>query len=354
MRRKAAATWQVVAVVIAVLVVAAGGYYYYATVISPAPAVTPENRLVVYGSVDATDMQGALNSFKSKYPSVSVDYEQMTPPAGLTRITSEVAGNKTTADATIFTNSITVQLQTGNYLSSYNSSERSAYPSDSKDAKGYWTAVVLLPTVFAYNTQQLNKSTIPTTLAALTNPQLRGKVTMHDITVGSTGTQYMLSLVPILGNSTWTSFVQNLQANVHPVLNPSVGAISDNVASGQYAIGIIAFLHDVLKLKSQGAPIDWFLPAGIPLLTVPSSVGILKAAQHPNAAKLFVDFILSTTGQKAIGNVVVRIPARPNVGATYSLESVAQGLQVVYYPSSSVVAQARTWAAKFKALGFGT
>jgi len=354
------AGWQVAAIVV-VIIVAASGAYYYSTTVAPSggtsttsgPTIVPEGNLAIYGSVAATDIQGALNAFKSRYPSVTVDYEEMTPPVGFTRITGEISGNKPTADVAFFTNTIELQLASDNYLISYNSSERSAYSSDYKDTKGYWTTAVLIPTVFAYNTQLITKSALPSTLTDLASPQWRGKVTMHDITIGSTGTQYMLSLVPILGNSTWTTFVQSLQANVHPTLNSATSAVADNVASGQYQIGLIAFLQDVLRLKLQGAPIDWFLPQGVPMMTALSSVGILKAAQHPNVARLFIDFILSATGQKALGDAVVRIPARPNVGAKYSLENVAQGQKIVLYPTASVVAQARTWGANFKAMGFG-
>ena len=346
--------WKFIAVIVAVVVIVGTGYAVYYYTQSQTPTYNAESKLVIYSSVDATSMQSSLNVFKSKYPTIDVDYEEMIPPAGFTRITSEVAANKSTADVSLITNSITIQLQTGGHLASYNSTERGAYPDNYKNARGFWTAAVLLPTVFSYNTQLLNKSSLPTTLSALTSPQWKGKVIMHDVTVGSTGTQYMLSLVPILGNQTWTNFVKDLAANVHPTLTGDLGAVSNNVASGQYQIGIIAYLHDVLRLKSQGAPIDWFLPSGVPLLTVPSSVAMLKAAEHPNAAKLFIDFILSMAGQQTLGNAVVRIPARPNVGATYSLENVGHGEQVVFYPASSVVAQAKTWAAKFKQMGFGS
>lgn len=310
--------------------------------------------LVVYGSVDAPNMRGVVNAFQSKYPYISVDYEEMTPPVGFTRITTELAGNKPSADISLFTNSITVQLQTGGYLTSYNSSERSAYPSSYQDTQGFYTAAVLLPTVFAYNTQLVQKSALPQTLSDMTNPQWRGKVIMHDITLGSTGTQYLVSLQPIVGNQTWTSFVQSLAANVHPTLNSDTAAISNNVASGQYSIGVIAYLHDVLRLKAQGAPIDWFLPSGVPLLTAPSSAALLKTAQHSAAAKLFIDYLLSSAGQTVLGNSNVRIPARPGITATYSLQSVSQGQTVVFYPTATVVAQARTWATYFKSLGFGS
>ncbi len=345
-------TTKVAAIVIAILVVAGGSYYAY-NVLKAGSSVTPESHLVVYGSIKATDVQGVISSFGSKFPSVTVDYQEMTPPVGYTRITSEVAGNKSTADLTLFTNSITVQLVTGHYLASYNSSERSAYPANYQDSKGYWTAAALIPTVIAYNTQLLNKSTIPTTLADLSSARWKGKVIMHDVTIGSTGTQYLVSLASVVGNQTWTTFVQNLATNVHPTLTSDTTAVSASVASGQYQIGIIAYLQDVLKLKSQGAPVDWYLPSGVPLMTVISSAALMKVAQHPIAAKLFVDFILSATGQKALGDAVVRIPARPSAGAAYSLESVAQGQQVVFYPTDQVVAAARAWGTKFKQLGFG-
>ena len=62
-----------------------------------------------------------------------------------------------------------------------------------------------------------------------------------------------------------------------------------------------------------GAPIDWV--AFEPVIPQPATpVGITKAARHPNAAQLFVDFVLSREGQevlKSVGRFSTRIDVEP-------------------------------------------
>lgn len=331
-----------------ILLIIAGATAAYYFLSNPLPS----GGITVYGSIDANDMQPLLNAFESRYPSIAVTYTEMTPPTAFTRITSEVNANQSSADAVVLSNPILKNLAKGGYVLSYNSSERSAYREGYKDSKGYWTAAFQLPTAFAYNTQLVDKNSMPQTFEDLTNPKWRGKVIMHDITIGSVGTQMILSLEPVLGNESWTGFVQQLEANVHPTLTPDLGAISSEVARGEYSIGIIAFVHDVIELKEQGAPIDWFLPSGIPLPATLSSVSIVRTTTNLPAAQVFLDFVLSVEGQQTIGNTPVRIPARPSVTAKYTIESIAPNMEILLYPSDEVATQARSWGNKFKQMGY--
>jgi ABC-type Fe3+ transport system substrate-binding protein len=48
----------------------------------------------------------------------------------------------------------------------------------------------------------------------------------------------------------------------------------------------------------KGAPVDWTTLG--PALVVPVAYGVANRAPHPNAAKLFVDFVLSKEGQQLV------------------------------------------------------
>jgi iron(III) transport system substrate-binding protein len=49
-------------------------------------------------------------------------------------------------------------------------------------------------------------------------------------------------------------------------------------------------------MKERGAPIDWTALGPVPAIMV--GAGLATGAPHPNAAKLFLEFILSREGQK--------------------------------------------------------
>ena len=337
--------------VAAVLVIAAVALaaVYYELFLTPKSPVT----LTVYGSVDTSDLQAVIKDFQGNYSYITVNYVEMTPPTAFSRITTELQANQSSADIAFITKSLMAPLKFAGDLIPYNSSQLSNYPSGYFDTQGYYAAAILLPVVFSYNTQLVNSSALPQTLSDLTSPAWKGKVIMLDPTLGSTGTQYLLSLLPYAGgNSTWTSWVQSLATNVQPTVTPDTTAVAQGVAAGTYSIGIVTYLHDVIRLKSQGAPINFFLPQGVPLLTAPSDIGIVKGTKHLAEAKLFEDFMLSENAQLVIGNSAVRFPAFPGLNANHTIEKVVPGANVVFFPAPTVSAEAKTWGTKFKSMGF--
>lgn len=381
MRRAGASnTAKAIAVVVALVVVAAAVYAALAfgpqtqTGSSPSGGTTSQTStststqtaitlslnvpvtLTIYGTVDTTDMQTLIKDFQGNYSWIAVNYVQLTPPAALTRIKSEQAGNKSTADMVFITNSVINVMKSGGMLTSYNSSQVSNYPAGYYDPAGNWAAAILLPVVFSYNTQALSTATLPTFLG-LTDPSWANKVTILNPSLGSTGTQYLLSLVPVVGNQTWTNWVAQLETNVKPSSNSDTTAIAHNVASGQFQVGVFTYLHDVIRLRSEGANINWFLPklsngSSIPLLTALQSVAILKGTPHMQAAQLFENFVLSKAGQLIIGNSAVRIPAMPGLSTPYSLDKVAPNANIVFFPTPAVSASASAWGTRFRALGY--
>jgi iron(III) transport system substrate-binding protein len=336
------------AILVAVAIVIGGAYYFYYLAAPRTQQVT----LKVYGSVKTQDMQAVLKDFQGNYSYITVVYQEYTPPQAFSKITAELAAHNSTADVVFITNSLMNSLKSAGDLVSYNSSQSVNYPANYHDPKGFFATAVLLPVVFSYNTQLVTSANLPKTIDDLTNPSWKGKVIMFDITIGSTGTQYMLSLVPILGNATFTTWAKALATNVQPTLSADTTAIADDVAAGQYSIGIVTYLHDVVKLQSEGAPIGWFLPQGIPLLTAPSSLGIVKGTSHLSEAELFEDFILSKNAQQVIGNTAVRFVAYPGLAVKYTISAVAPNETVIFFPTPQVSSQARTFGSIFKSWGY--
>ena len=58
---------------------------------------------------------------------------------------------------------------------------------------------------------------------------------------------------------------------------------------------MIAFTHSIEANKTRGAPVDWVNLE--PVVLQIDSIMLGARAAHPNAAKLFIDFLLSQEGQ---------------------------------------------------------
>lgn len=97
------------------------------------------------------------------------------------------------------------------------------------------------------------------------------------------------------------------------------------VAAGESAIATVVYSNRVERMKATGAPIDWVRFKG-PTISAINAIAIPDKAPHGNAARLFVDFVLSKEGQGLLRGLR-RIPARADV--TPDPPSLTQGLKLV-------------------------
>ncbi|MGZ8454333.1 MAG: extracellular solute-binding protein, partial [Candidatus Binatia bacterium] len=84
------------------------------------------------------------------------------------------------------------------------------------------------------------------------------------------------------------------------------------LAAGEFPVLANTYLETFAKIQKAGAPIEW-VPGRNPIPASTHLLGIYAHARHPNAAKLFVDFLLSPEGQSLTANVIGSYPANPNV-----------------------------------------
>ena len=71
------------------------------------------------------------------------------------------------------------------------------------------------------------------------------------------------------------------------------------VASGEVPVALTIYYHEVEPLKRAGAPIEELNIA--PVFAFTAGAGLAKRSPHPNAAVLFLDYLLSD-GQKILAD----------------------------------------------------
>jgi ABC-type Fe3+ transport system substrate-binding protein len=69
--------------------------------------------------------------------------------------------------------------------------------------------------------------------------------------------------------------------------------------------------HRIEKMKEQGAPVEWVTTLD-PVTASLHPIGVAAKAPHPNAAKLFIDYILSKEGQPLMLSID-RTPTKPGI-----------------------------------------
>jgi ABC-type Fe3+ transport system substrate-binding protein len=133
----------------------------------------------------------------------------------------------------------------------------------------------------------------------LLNPKWKGKITIRDIREAGPGAgntrffYYHADLGP--------AFIKKLFGEMEATLFRDFRQGPDWLATGKYAI---CFFCDADTLKQQGLPVDTFGPRvfkeGGGLVQQFGTVALLNRAPHPNAAKVFINWLLSRNGQIAL------------------------------------------------------
>ncbi|MBI2125874.1 MAG: extracellular solute-binding protein [Thaumarchaeota archaeon] len=301
-----------------------------------------EGKVIIYGTVEKDEFSGWKRAFEEKFPFIDVDYRREyvygTPPPMAKKIMQEMKEGKESADLVIATVPPIMQMQELGLLTNYKSPEALAYPSEILEREGLWTPIISVPIVQIYNSRLVDADELPRSASDLINPKWRNSLVIHDITLGTLGCYWLLSLKPIFGETKWREFAEGLARN-KPKNFPLYDNIIDSVAGGDTKIGVTALLHDLVKAHDAERPIARLPVKDIPLLVSYSAIGMTTVAEHPKSAELLIDFLLSAEGQALIGNTYVRIPARPDVDSPYALNRIVPNEQPILFPNASVTSE---------------
>ena len=286
-------------------------------------AAKGEEAPLIYGVIDAPDFSGTVwPRFREAYPWAPEEGRYIEGFSQLrARFVSEYQAGVSTADI-LWQSEGPMAIEMPDYLAPF---EEMAYANlypDSlkhKDHKMYTTH--LLPAVLMYNTNLVTADEAPTSWLDLGDPKWQGKTTFETIVGFETTAKVFVDLYPILGDEAWTDFVQKTAAN-NPHFTSSNTEAYVKVLAGEYSIGI-ALINDILA-QEAGTPIAIAWPTETPLgITVgsQSKIGVVDKAANPNFARLFVQWLESPVGQRAIGETG-RPPALATVDSPVALGNV--------------------------------
>jgi ABC-type Fe3+ transport system substrate-binding protein len=165
-----------------------------------------------------------------------------------------------------------------------------------------------------YNTRYLraNRLPVPREWADLKNPIYQNHV---GISAPSRSGTTHLTIETILQGEGWEpgwALILEMAGNFAQVSDRSFG-VPDAVNSGQYGIGIVIDFFG-FAAKASGFPVEFVYPTVTTL--VPANIAMIEGARSPNAARAFIQFLLSPEGQEVLLDPkVMRLPVRPETYA---------------------------------------
>ena len=256
-----------------------------------------EGKVVWYTGATLFTAERVGKLFEQAYPGIKVEVNRSGSERILQRLMQEAAAGIKNAD--VFNSSDVghyVLLKKKGMLAKYTpvGAERFAESFRDQDAMFFgWRAFLI---VISYNSKLLSSVDAPKTWKDLLDPKWKEKlVTAHPAYSGAVAT-YMLALVNLYG---WDYFKQLAQNKPH--LRQSVHDPAQVVAAGERIVGANGAEYFLYSQRKKGNPIGIVYPQdGVPLVVSPSA--ITGSSPHPNAAKLFTDFIFSKDVQQFLAD----------------------------------------------------
>jgi iron(III) transport system substrate-binding protein len=289
-----------------------------------------EGQLVFYGTMELTISKKLASLFEKKYPYIKTNIIRLGSERLAARVTTEGQAKSVQADVISESEMDFYGLFKKGLTDRYNSPEREAFKAEYKDDKGFWTIGSETLSVLAYNTNLVKTADVPKTWLELTSPKWKGKVMMDE-----NESKWMGGLMTVWREEPTLDFLRKMaEQDVRMIGGHS--QMHTLLAAGEGSVMVAALVHGLEQKRREGAPVDWI--AVEPLISRQFAVAMTKGAPHPNAAKLYIDFLLSkeaqqeladygyTTGRKDVESYVLKrlpkslkiIPVRPEMGERYN------------------------------------
>ncbi|MBI4332254.1 MAG: extracellular solute-binding protein [Chloroflexi bacterium] len=142
----------------------------------------------------------------------------------------------------------------------------------------------------------------------LLNPKWKGRIGMMDPTQSGSANIWFTAMAEGLMD---VSYLREF-GRQEPVLSRNDRLMGESIAKGKYAVMVGLGTKIVAEFKRLGSPIEAVIPAeGTYVATDSAGITMLKNPEHPNAAKLFVNWVLTKEGitwvAKAYGGQSARV-----------------------------------------------
>jgi len=281
---------------VAVLAAAAAAGAAPAAAQGVADLAKKEGKVVWYSSLALDLSQKICNTFTQRHPGITCELIRSGSERIFQRVMQEAKANlaiadvEHTSDAAHF-----LDFKTRGMLQPYDPAGMKNIRSDFKDPEGAFYTLRGSPYVMAYNTRLVTKEQAPRTWKDLLDPKWRGKIA-H----GHPGYSGIVTtgMIGILGKYGWDYFAA--LAKNQPVLGQSAEDPPVKVAGGEAWVGVSGE-YNFFKSKHKGNPVEIAIPEDlVPFVNSPAAV--LKRAPHPNAAKLFMDYLFGKEAQQIMAD----------------------------------------------------
>jgi len=249
-----------------------------------------EGNLVIYYQAVPPVVERVVKEFRAMYPEIRVEAKRQVQPAQhMSVIENEKKMNIDGADISQYANAIWYKEKVSEGYFMRPVGPAMAYYPKEYLLYGHVPVIAIMPFLMAYNTN-LVKTPI-TGFRDYLRPELKGKIASSDMVAETVFAWYEW-----IEKNQGEDFLAKLAAQ-NPRLTVGVVPATQGTASGELHATIFTIYGIANPLIAGGAPIKTVLPN--PAFASQDVIAALAHSKRPNAAMLFLDFMMSRRGQEA-------------------------------------------------------
>ncbi|HWP58119.1 MAG TPA: extracellular solute-binding protein [Candidatus Acidoferrales bacterium] len=273
-----------------------------------------EGALVIYSVWDVEHLVKITQAFSNRFPGIKTSYWQARNPEIVTKTMTEFQAGQASVDVILSDNAPPV-LRAAGAIQPYETVQKEALIIHDPTIP----VVSLQIQALGYNTRKMKPEDLPKTWEDVASPKYKGIVALDDpMRAGPLSTMLATLKTVWKDDKRWAAFIKGLKALGVPT-HKSTSASFRLVISGEYSLAMPALLHDVVHEKEKGTPVN-FVSTASPVV-FPRQAGIYMKAPHPNAAKLFAEWLISPEGQAQIDSLGREV-ARKGIKSKTSIETL--------------------------------
>jgi iron(III) transport system substrate-binding protein len=253
-----------------------------------------EGTFVLYTTTPDSDTSKVMAAFHAAFPAINPNFVRIQAGGLYAKLLSERQAGSYLVDTMEITLTLAQDFQNRQGWMQYVSPELAAYkPQFRSEPEGYWAWATVSMSGIAYNTKLVPEDQAPKTWKDLLDPKWEGEINVKSVLAGVQHDVWY-DLRQIYGDQYWDQF-----AKQKPRAFDSWVQQFERCSNGQDKVIATAQYSGYLSMKARGAPLGFsFPPEGLPV--DPAGIGIVANAPHPQAARLFMDWLLGVPGQTAV------------------------------------------------------
>jgi iron(III) transport system substrate-binding protein len=250
-----------------------------------------------------------IKAFQAQVSGVDVKFVRIDSGQQVVRLMNETRAGRVQADVWSVIDGV-APLTEQKIAAEFDIASAKDLPPAMVDPHRRWIATNLATRSLAHNTTLVPAELAPRSYQDLLDPRWKGAFAWNpNAMTGAWG--FIATVLRHMGDEPGMNYLRRLAKQEIVPLPIATRAVLDRVIAGEYAMGLeMVNAHTAISV-AMGAPVRW-----VPLDAVTTTLqvaGVTAGAPHPNAGRLFLDFITSRAGQDVFreANYIPMHPAIP-------------------------------------------